>query len=237
MLKGENESHPIHNRLIPQICSYINEEDYIFIDVGANKGVISERVKLYLRNIEIIAYEPQLNCSDALKSMENNHNNFTFIDKAIGSSPGSLEFHNYENHGLSSIKPLINDMYANHNEGNALVSTNYVDVTTLDHELRDISKKIFLKIDVQGFEKEVLEGSKELFRRKQIHLVMIELMTLAKYSEDHSYVYFIDMLHAMDFVLIDLHNGFRLENGIMSEFDAVFMHKDLLKKFSEEYSC
>jgi len=231
LLLGQNAIHPVHDRLLPQICSYIDKENFIFIDVGANKGIISETIMKLVGDIEIIAYEPQKNCHDDLKKIERNKPNFNFKDIALGKNPGKLKLNSYANHGLSSMKPIINDLYESHEEGIELVDSYDVDVAKLDDELKNIKKDIFLKLDVQGFEKEVLDGAKELFANKKIKILMIELMTVIKYENDNLFNVYANLLEQYGFVMIDLHQGYRNNAGIMTEFDAVFMEKNMLKDF------
>ena len=60
--------------------------------------------------------------------------------------------------------------------GNIYPEIEKVKVTTLDNLLiNDLgSKKILLKIDVEGGEAEVLEGSREILRKCNVVLVQIE---------------------------------------------------------------
>ena len=129
------------------------------------------------------------------------------------------------------MKPIINDLYESHEEGIELVDSYDVDVAKLDDELKNIKKDIFLKLDVQGFEKEVLDGAKELFANKKIKILMIELMTVIKYENDNLFNVYANLLEQYGFVMIDLHQGYRNNAGIMTEFDAVFMEKNMLKDF------
>ena len=71
----------------------------------------------------------------------------------------------------------------------------------------------------------------KMLANKKIKILMIELMTVIKYENDNLFNVYANLLEQYGFVMIDLHQGYRNNAGIMTEFDAVFMEKNMLKDF------
>jgi hypothetical protein len=104
---------------------------------------------------------------------------------------------------------------------------NEVDEETIPHN----AENIFLKVDTQGFEMEVLRGAKNLLEKGKIKIIFIELCTIEKYKGQAKYDEIFNYLHTFGFVLYDIHTSYWEDNGQLSEFDAVFIHKQFLVKF------
>lgn len=119
-----------------------------FIDVGANVGIWS--FHLADKFSKVISYEPSKQNLECLKI---NIQTLTEIrEKAIANFIGEAEFHQAgKNCGDGKLcRPGVNPSYK-------------VPVVTLDSEnLTDVD---LIKIDVQGWEYEVLDGAKKLIMR------------------------------------------------------------------------
>ncbi len=102
-----------------------------------------------------------------------------------------------------------------------------VNVVTLDWYLEEnhIENPIILKIDTQGFEMEVLKGAAKALSSGKIKAVIIEVMTIQKYSSSALYNDIFDLLHSYGYVLYDLHQSYYEINGMLSEFDCAFILK------------
>jgi FkbM family methyltransferase len=121
-----------------------------FVDVGANVGIWSYH--LYNKFNKVVSYEPS---KQNLECLQANIENKTEIRaKAIANFIGEAEFHQAgKNCGDGKLcRPGINPSYT-------------VPVVTLDsEELPDVD---LIKIDVQGWEYEVLQGAKETIKKCQ----------------------------------------------------------------------
>ena len=233
LLKGDLEGHPMHIDFIPRLAaSVLSKDNFLLCDIGANRGVFSARVMKYCDDIEIIAFEPQRSNHPALLKLANQHPNFEVRKIGVGSVCSQLEFNQYSNDGLSSFKNLPQGTYGSHEDGENSCKSYMVEVSTLDKELSGVApnRSIFVKIDVQGFEKEVLDGAMNLLSESRISGIFIELMTESKYDND-LYDYFINFLTRHGFLICDISPGFRdRHTNLMTEFDVLFMHKSFLEK-------
>jgi len=145
------------------LISHISEKSTI-VDIGANVGTISVATSLLYPDVDIHAFEPNPYALKRLRYNQslNNISNLIIHEKALGSKPEFLAFHHYDDHsgdiGLSSFITPTQSMH------NADIKP--VEIITLDSCLNEFIKPVsIIKIDVQGFELEVLEGSEQLITK------------------------------------------------------------------------
>lgn len=135
--------------------SFLKPGDLVF-DVGANLG---NRIEVFLGlQTKAIAFEPQMYCYLFLKLKYGKA--ITLVNSAMGSKKDKLVM--YINPGSSTISSLsqewINKVRTNRFKGQQWNKTQEVDVNTLDAMIETYGKPAFIKIDVEGFEVEVLKG-------------------------------------------------------------------------------
>lgn len=84
----------------------------------------------------------------------------------------------------------------------------HVEVRKLDdffHERR-LQRIDFMKIDVEGVEKEVIEGGREALRHTDN--VFVEISPLRKGPRSHDYIDVFELLHGLGFSLVGVHEDF-----------------------------
>lgn len=163
ILTQEFEKEEI-NFLIEQIKSYkIN----YFLDIGANCGYYSLRISKEVLNIEILAFEPNIEAfSKFSKSLTKNLNlskkiklkNFGLSNKSTKLKMQSMVKFGYAQTGGTSV------VDENLNSKNFIFFGNF---KIGDNFIKLINEKISLKIDVEGHELNVLKGLKELIKKNQ----------------------------------------------------------------------
>lgn len=136
---------------------FVNEGDLCF-DIGANFG---NRTKIFLElGAIVIAAEPQQRCTRILKKLFGDNKNFTLVEKAIGAEEGSAEMmisyastiSSLSQNWISAVSRSKRFGYADWKE------KQIVEITTLDNLIEKLGKPKFIKIDVEGYEKEVIKG-------------------------------------------------------------------------------
>ena len=126
----------------------------LVFDVGANYGSKSE---VFLRlGARVIAVEPDRRSCQILRHRFPFQRRFHLVAKALGESVGRLElFVDQPGSAYNTFSSKWRDLA--HRGNTARV---HVDVTTVDALVSKYGIPAFLKIDVEGFEREVLHGMK-----------------------------------------------------------------------------
>ncbi|MHC4475555.1 MAG: FkbM family methyltransferase [Planctomycetota bacterium] len=136
---------------------FVKEGDLCF-DVGANMG---RRTKALLKlGASVVAIEPLPYCMKALKKKFAHNDKVVLVQKALGESTGQAEMKISESHSVSSISQdwIESVKSSGRHHGCTWNQTVTVPVTTLDDLIAECGRPAFIKIDVEGYEYEVLKG-------------------------------------------------------------------------------
>ena len=144
---------------------------YNFIDVGANIGLHTLTAAASNSDIEIYSFEPEpYNFQQLVENI--------VLNKFLNIRPFKMGLGN-----LSSTKTLnINEGW---NKGKHSLKINFegsnkkikIPLTTLDSFKENIEcENLIIKIDVEGYEKEVIEGAKTVFYQTENVILIIELL-------------------------------------------------------------
>lgn len=133
---------------------FIKEGDLCF-DIGANIG---NRTKPFLNlKAKVVAVEPQSACCKILR--DNFGSSVTILQKGVGDQKGELDFYEADSPIISSfseewIEEVKKDRFKDFNWNKPIK----VEVTTLDDLIAEYGHPAFVKIDVEGYELNVLKG-------------------------------------------------------------------------------
>jgi FkbM family methyltransferase len=124
----------------------------LVFDIGANNGSKSE---VFLRmGARVVAVEPDSRCCQLLRNRFVFQRRFGLVPNAAGRTSGKLElFVDKPGSAYNTFSPKWRDLTHSRSCASA-----YVDVTTVDVMISDHGLPDFLKIDVEGFEYDVLLG-------------------------------------------------------------------------------
>ncbi len=202
------------DELIPKL---IESHIPVIFDIGANKGQSIIRFRKIFKNSIIHAFEP---LPDLYKHIKDNYkfNNIFLVNKALGSREGEsqLFLNNIGNFGaMSSFNKLDKNSayveeYKRINKNWNEVNDNSVNVkiTTLDKYIKfnKIKSIDYLKIDVQGWEPEVLRGARESLKKGVIKNIELEFMIAQAYDGTVSFSDFDSILCKNKYKLIAINN-------------------------------
>ena len=154
--------------------SKINEGDTV-IDVGANIGFFSLLAAMKIGSKgKIFAIEPMEQANTWLKKnfKLNDFKNDEVLEVAIGDKQGTMKM--YKKTELSEM--IVLDPAISKKD---LIICGEINIETIDNIIskKKIEKVNLLKIDVEGFEYEVLLGCKESFKANKIENIICEIHT------------------------------------------------------------
>ena len=102
-----------------------------------------------------------------------------------------------------------------------------VDLITLDSVYKNYvsqSSKCLLKIDVQGYEEQVLKGAADSI--PGIDAILLECSLVSLYDGDKTFEYYFDFFKRNGFELFDIETGFfNKVTGQLLQFDALFIRR------------
>lgn len=139
---------------------FVKPGDIVF-DVGANVG---NRTKVFLKlDARVVGFEPQQMCADFLSGVLAGNASFSLVRKALGSEVGETQMFISDHHTLASLSPQwVETVKRSGRFGTEQWSKKQpVQVTTLNQAIREYGRPSFMKIDVEGYEYEVLSGLSE----------------------------------------------------------------------------
>ena len=144
------------------------------IDVGANEGQFARWARQALPEAQIYSFEPLADCHRTLCEQFVGDDRFEAFDFALGAARGEFEMNRNEYSPSSSLL-VLDDAHRRAFPFAARVDKQRVLVETLDGVLaqRTLAAPILLKLDVQGYETQVLAGASRMIART--HLILLEL--------------------------------------------------------------
>jgi len=142
------------------------KKDDVFVDCGANLGLYTILASKVI-GANSISYEPH---PDTVKKLlaqleiNNLKDKVKIISKALGDRIGSVRFSNDED----ALRRKVLD--------NEKKLENFIDVqmTTLDSELENLAQNFILKMDLEGFEFNALEGARNILTKNNLKAIIIE---------------------------------------------------------------
>lgn len=147
------------------VVDHIGKHCKTFIDVGANVGDWADYM-LSHSSSQGFLYEPSKECVIRLNERFGG-SNVVVRDIAVSDIEGEADFVQEPNYGEESSLTLARDT--------ANFPAKKVKVSTLDHEFQDSLTFIdYLKIDAEGYDLKVLQGSTDLLESKRIRFIQFE---------------------------------------------------------------
>jgi FkbM family methyltransferase len=198
------------------------------LDIGANQGQYATMVRRAGFRGKIISFEPLPEAHSKLTQAAARDPLWTVAPRmALGDHDGTLLMHVAGNSASSSALPML-DAHLRAAPESAYIGSEKVRVSKLDgvaEELRVGGQNLFLKIDVQGFEPQVLRGAERLLDR--IQGVQLELSLVPLYEGETLFLSLVDSLAGKGFELWALIPGFiDNETGRTLQVDGIFFRPD-----------
>lgn len=181
----------------------------LVIDVGANIGKYGRRLRedVHYRG-RIASFEPLEAAFESLRQEARNDPGWQVFNCALGDEESESVINVARNSESSSIL----DMLPQHKKAapeSAYYTTQKIKVRTLDSvfpEIRKDARRIYLKIDTQGYESKVLAGGRHSL--PHVSMVQMEMSLAPLYSNELLFADMLGVMQGLGFRLIGLETGF-----------------------------
>jgi FkbM family methyltransferase len=210
--------------LIKQIMH--NEIDMIF-DIGANTGQFGELIYKLGYKGKMYSFEPLSSAYEILSSTSKPYEGWNPAEKcAIGDEDGEIEIHISENSISSSALEMLEE------HENAAPKSKYVGVEkvkaykldTIFDKYAEGSRNVLVKIDTQGFEEKIFNGS--LNSMNKIKGLYLEMSLVKLYEGQILFKELYERIIANGFGMYGIQPAFvNKETGRVLQVDATFFRE------------
>lgn len=200
-----------------------NHRISLILDIGANTGQYGKLLRKIGYNGEIVSFEPITQAFQQLSQSTAKDPNWSAYNFALGDAHKNIQI-NVANHSPSSS---LLEMHQNHYAATPemeIVSKELVSIKRLDEVFSEDwkEKNVFVKMDVQGYELQVLKVCEDVL--DHILGFQIELSLVPLYEEESNYLEIIHSLTEKGYELCSIEPGFTNNStGRMLQFDGIFL--------------
>lgn len=201
------------------------------IDIGANTGAFAQEMRKRFPDAQLYLFEPLADCFAQIHSAFANDPRVKAFPLALGDVQGSATIERSSFHPSSSLRhmsDLHKELYPK-SKGSTLET---IRIDTLDAILgeTELSERILVKIDVQGYEDKVLAGGQKTMRRASV--AILETSYLPFYEGQPLFHDICHLMNELGFSYYgDLHRHYQPKTGKLLYEDALFVKKELISAF------
>lgn len=193
------------------------------LDVGANAG----QYGLGLREInyygKIISFEPLHDAFAQLSIVAENDDNWFINNYALGDANGKVTINIAGNSYSSSIVEML-PSHVESAPDSEYIGEQETEVKTLDSIFSTFcqqNEKVYLKLDTQGFEKNVLKGAEHSL--PLIDTIQIEMSLVPLYQDELLFDEMYQYLKTLGYALVSIEPAFSDEKtGQLLQVDSIF---------------
>ncbi len=191
------------------------------IDAGANVGQFGESLRAGGYRGRIISFEPTASAFQILAKKAAEDGNWEAHHCGLGAAPGTANLHASQLSVFNSILEL-SEAAQLHDSRMAVDHTEEIQIFTLDQVAEQVSGQILLKIDTQGYERQVIEGGKKTIARTAG--ILMELPVIHTYKGEWRFHDALQYMFGIGFVPAQIQAvGYHgLDNVSAVDFDCLF---------------
>lgn len=199
--------------------------DFIF-DVGANSGQFAIDMRRNGYKGCIYSFEPVAATFSILSEQVSKDRKWEAFNFALGESEGYREINVSGNSGLSSSFLKMNFVHIENFPKSSFVSSESVFMSTIDRQVELLKvnpQSSMLKMDVQGYEFNVLQGANQSL--KDFRYCYLEVSLTRLYEGECTFYEILKNLHQSGHELIDVFRGFTDRDGSLLQVDILTKSK------------
>lgn len=216
-----------------QICKALDLAGInVVFDIGANEGQFARGIREHGFKGKIVSFEPLSSARKKMLALSNHDNHWHVHEQAaIGDQDGEIEIYIAGNSVSSSVLPML-ESHSSAALGSAYVDTERVPISKLDSiagQYLSSATNLFIKIDTQGFEWQVLEGGSQTLN--QALGVLCELSLVPLYETQRLWLQIVERLDEEGFVFWAVQPGFTdPRTGQSLQMDGIFLRKSIVQR-------
>ena len=192
------------------------------IDVGANVGQFGLDIRRHGFEGQIVSYEPVKETFVSLSQTIKQHQPWKALQLGLGAAESERTINISGNAGLSSSILEMGSLHLENFPDSATVAKQNISISTIDKQLEVLGlrpQEIMLKIDVQGFEAEVLKGASQSLSK--IPLCYLEVSITPLYEGEISFLPILIELSKFGHEVIDVFRGIKAKDGRLLQLDIL----------------
>lgn len=205
---------------LARICE--SAEISTIVDVGANVGQFGIDMRRHGFKGQIISFEPVNETFTQLSETVKKYRPWKAIQLCLGANESDKIINVSGNSGLSSSLLEMKSVHLSNFPESATVATEKVTISTVDRQLDLLGidpRDIMLKLDVQGYEAEVLKGASQSLSK--IPLCYLEVSITPLYEGEISFLPILIELSKFGHEVIDVFRGIKAKEGQLLQLDIL----------------
>jgi FkbM family methyltransferase len=214
---------PTNNPLARRKKIYDYYKIEVILDIGANSGQYARQTRALGYSGKIISFEPLSKAFQLLKTSAKKDTKWDVYNFAIGDSDKENRINISENSYSSSLLEMLPSHLKSSPESKYIGHEEIV-VKRIDSIFSDICKSvngIYMKIDTQGFEKNVINGAEASLG--QIDTIQMEMSLVSLYKGELLFPEMCLLMESKGYTLISIEPGFTDQNsGQLLQVDGIF---------------
>ncbi len=201
----------------------------LVLDVGANTGQYAQRLRTLGYKGEIVSFEPMAKAFVELQRNSTQDAAWSARNIALGDATRCETLHISNNSVSSSLLPMLAE-HQRHAPSSVVIGEETVNIERLD-ALPDwpqwaSRRGLWLKLDVQGYEHQVLAGATQCLER--IAAIQIELSLRPLYAGQATFLPMMQHLADLGFDPVAFEPGFAdMDTGEYLQVDGIFRNRQL----------
>ena len=193
------------------------------IDVGSNKGQFLLLIENFFECKKIYSFEPIEEFYEMQKNFFKYKNNINFFNFALGEKSSKNSFYITQRKDSSSFYKINKSIKDNNDY--KIIEKKEIQIHSLDEVMinENLNGSILLKIDVQGYEMEVLKGSIETL--KKIKYIIVEISDNEIYENQSSSHSVINFLKNNNFTFCKENKSSKIKKSNFTQKDMLFINQ------------
>ena len=198
------------------------------LDIGANIGSFSQTISQLIPGVQIHAFEPIPEAYNQMVERMQAYPHFKAHNCGLGNQDGHIDFHLNQSATSSSFLPQSQshrDAFPHTSHGTKIMQVKIARLDDLISE-NDLALPMMAKIDVQGYEREVLDGGHQTIRNAE--LILIETSFVELYEGQVLFPEIYERLVSWGYEYAGaLHQHMGQSDGRIMQSDSIFVRKSI----------